>query len=479
MKKSISLICKLYLILIPFQLLPIFYPLRDAFSRVAALQNSLFLLFIGLFLIMIYTKGHVDLRDPFLRNSFILPLILVLVSVVTSIILLPFLEPLYGEDTISASFSKNVYYVLIAFTFFFNSFVFRFVSKKNLTTILDALCYALLAIGILQTLIIFNVPGIATLYDSLNFLGILKTSAYIAKFGRIAMSGAEPSSIANLVGIFLLPYSMGRFLSGGSRNKYLVFIILFTVLSFFSLSSSVLTALVVDYLVFLILGARKTNVGFLFIGIILLLIGIVLVFVTGILDGTYVGEQLNYLLVEKTADTENLSTGYRYTTVVNDIVCFLNYPISGIGNGNQGFLYNSTMESSWISEAMRVNYQTERAMNGTYGLIAGGAFIPSYISGYGMIGILLLIRYGIIAVRYIRSRKESLGFAYPFYIIGSLSFLSVSTAATSIEGNFLVLFVLSLPMLAAQKPEEVPNEPLVRLRRYPNHGPLRGPSDNA
>ena len=454
MKKVISVICECYLILMPFQLLPLFRPFRNLFSRVAAIDNCMFIMLIGLLLIVVYTRGTLYFRNSLMRKAVILALELIGVSLVTSLLLYPILGTLYGENSITASLSTNIYYLLLAVTFFFNAHVFDFLTKDQIRRILDFLCIFNLAIGFVQILILLNVPGVAIIYDRIDILDIFVDSGKIELIGRICATRVEPANMGISICVFLLPYSLSQLIHAKEKYKYLIFAIGLTIICGYALSSAVLVAILSAYLIYFLILSRRASAAAFLIVLFLVLIFFVVVSSSGVIENSELGQKFSYLLVEKTTDTSNLSSGYRYSTVINDFVCFTRYPVTGIGNGNQGFLYNETMNSSLVSDAMRRNYQTVTAMSGKNGVLSGGAFVPGFISGYGVVGLILLGIYISAVVKKIKEKQSVMGYYYEWFLIGSITFLIVSTVAGSIEGNYLVMFVLSLPFAAEATTEK-------------------------
>ena len=98
-------------------------------------------------------------------------------------------------------------------------------------------------------------------------------------------------------------------------------------------------------------------------------------------------DSIEYILLGKLVDKENGSTAMRVSTVCNDMKIFLSYPLTGIGNGCQGYFYNNNIPlwTRFAEEVQRsLNYESGSISNG------GGNFFASYISGYGLIGIIVL-----------------------------------------------------------------------------------------
>ena len=461
MKKTLSVLFTIYILSFPIRLLPVFQPFRQSLSRGASIENGLFLMLIGLLLIMIHTRGTLYFRTELLRKSIGLCFSLVGVSVITSLLLFHFFGTLHDKNTLSGSFSHNVYYLLIAVTFYFNANLFETLSKAQIRRLLDALIIFVLALGTVQVLIVLRFPAIGLIYRKLDILHLFADPVHMLRMGRICLTSSEPAGIGVSVGVFLMPYVLSMLITEKNKTRYIVFAVWLSILCFFALSSTVVVALLVNYLVFSLFTIRKAGAGIVTVGLFVVLLFVVILNDTGALENTFFGEQISFLLVEKTTSVDNLSTGYRYTTVVNDMICFLKYPISGVGNGNQGFLYNATMSSPYVAESMRQNYQTINAMGGRYGLIAGGPFVPSFLSGYGCIGLLLLGVYLNYTIRLIRRKKAQMENFFFMYCIACLTFVVEGTVAASIEGNFSVMFVLSLPLMAVhftdEHEEERPN----------------------
>ena len=450
MQKILRTIFLLYIFLFPFQLISFLSVFKNMFSSSAAIGNDFFVLIIGLLLIVIVDGGKIYFETgSIVRQGVKLVFELLIIGIITSIILFFPLGTLYGENSITASFSQNIYLVVTGITFYFNFRLFKCLSKKDIEKVLDFLCVFMTVLGIVQVLIILSFPAVGSFYDSVDIFGLLPNSNYMTKMHRICLSSSEPSGIGHIVGVLLLPYVLGQIIDGERKykNRYCLWGILLVVISFFSFSSTVYASILIDLIVFIFLKIKgKKGAIFLFVVFVLCLLGFFLW--DEVLVNTYFGKQMNYLLLEKTTDSSNLSTSYRYSTVINDCFCFLRYPFSGIGNGNQGFLYNETMSMPFIGSEVRLNYQTARAMSGSMGVVNGGPFTPAFISGYGLIGVFLLIRYLSFCNRKIRKFKEQLGCFCSMYYIGGIAFLLTAIVSGGIEGNFLVLFVCSIPMMA-------------------------------
>lgn len=448
MQKLLRLIFKIYILLLPFQLFPFFYGFKAFFSTAASINNDFFILIIGLVIIILSKNGKILFRkNDLVFDSIKLVLYLVVISIVTSLVLfLPF-GTLYGENTLTASFSQNIYLLLCAVTFYFNYYLLNTLKKDEIAYLLDAITVFLIVIGVVDILIITGVPFIPKLYDRLDFFDVLPDSGYMLTMKRICLTSSEPSGIGMTINIFILPYVLGRLTKSNEKVKYYIFVVLLVVICFFTVSSTVYIALFVNFIVYILINSRSSKRKFIALFLLIPAFGVILM-QTEILGDSSIAKQIHYVTIEKVTSNENLSTTYRYSTVINDIMCFISYPISGVGNGNQGFLYPSTMAQPFINKNMLNNFQTQKALSGAWGVLSGGAFVPSFISGYGLLGIILLFTFVRKCYYRVKTNTQQMGEFYDMYIIGGITFLCTTTVSGSIEGNFLALFLLSLPFLA-------------------------------
>ena len=131
----------------------------------------------------------------------------------------------------------------------------------------------------------------------------------------------------------------------------------------------------------------------------------------------------------------------RVSTLCNDMKIFMLYPITGVGNGCQGYFYKYNIPD-WVKFSDEVQnviaYGTGSIANG------GGNFFASYISGYGIIGIFILwsfIKQYRIRLRYSKIYYDSVSdFTFSVCII---VFLLAGWYVQSIEDNKL-MFMLAL-----------------------------------
>ncbi len=441
-------IFKLYLFVLPFMALPGVSHLRKAIAPNSPISNNLILLSLGLFLFALFQRG----RFPFPQKSLVkkgvyLCCVLNVICFITSLVLFIPFGPLNGENTVRASFPSIVFMFLTAVTFYYNAMMFQRITKEEIERIFDWLVLIVLGVGFLQVAVL-KIPGVATLYDLINFLGILADSSFVQRMGRICFTGSEPASAGSIVTVLLLPYIYSKILTTRAP-KYKLYAMMFIVLLFFTFSSTVYIGVAVGLVIFGYFYAKEHATNKLILQLLTCcsFAGLILLFCGPYLwQHTSVGNKIEELVFKKTTSQENLSTLTRYSSIRADWQAFLHYPLTGVGNGNQGYFYNSAVEQALSSQALQYGELSDK-LDGNVGIVNGGAFIPAFISGYGVIGVILLILFVKQCVGYIRKHPEEYGCFRYMYYIGGITFLGLATASTGLDGNFITLFIVSIPFM--------------------------------
>ena len=321
------------------------------------------------------------------------------------------------------------------------------ISLEEIKKILDVLCIIMVVIGYFQVVVLF-IPSLGVFYDKLDFLGIFVDSSQLLRFGRICLAGSEPSSCGDIICIFLFPYILSKFISG-EEKKSIIYIFLFLPLIFFTYSSTVYVGTVIDIILFFVfylkegknIEGKRNFIIILFVSVFLFLIG-----GRFFLSNTPLGQKIYYFLFEKTSAVGSLSTEIRYSTLYVDGYAFLHYPITGVGNGNQGFFYNEVVREYLTKTALGYAEIADR-LNGNLGIVNGGAFVPAFISGYGILGICIVYKYVKKSLIRLKKKKDLYeNFRYMYYI-GAGSFLGLTFVSGNLDGNFIPIFVLSIPFL--------------------------------
>ena len=440
---------KLYIFLLPVSMLNILKPIQEFVPEALANDTNFILHFFGILLLIITILNKSKLHvNSLIKYLFIFITLINLISLAMAFILNNKLGILHGEDTYIATSGMILYYFHSFFVIYYNFVNFKLLTLLEIKDILKKISIYLIIIGYIQILIISNFPSIGTLYDKFDVFDILKDSEWLRFQQRITLTGSEPSLAGNILTILVFPFILSQLIKKNNVNTYLCLFILSLPILYFTKSSTAYMQFGVNILLSLALYFKKINYK-----TILSTLFLLICFTIFLLNYTNQQssskdslEDVEYLLLEKAFDKNNLSTVYRSTTVINDIKVFYKYPILGIGNGNQGFYYNQNLPS-WAFESD----ETILAYQGYLGVINGGPFIPAFVSGYGIIGIILLLIFIIKCMRTVKKNKTALDNFYYMYIIGSISFLVSGIMANDIVGNFLALFILSIPFIDINK----------------------------
>ena len=451
-----KVVFKFYLFAMPFMAFPGVAQLRRAIAPNSPISNSLILLMIGLCLFAIFQNGKFPYsKDALVTKGVFLCLKLNLLCFVTSLALFIPFGPLNGENTLRASFPSIVFMFVNAAAFYYNAVMFRIVTREEIERVLNWLIVVVLGVGVLQ-LAVLKVPGMALVYDLLNFADILVDSSYLRAGGRICFTGSEPAAAGGIVAVFLLPYTFSKVLTT-RYFKYKLYALLFIMLSFFTYSSTVYIGILISTGLFGYFYIRQHITDKLILQFVSFcaFLGLLVIFCGPyVWQNTSIGSKMEDLLFKKTASQENLSTLVRYSTIRADWRAFLHYPLTGVGNGNQGYFYNSEVEKAVSWQALHYS-EFARKLDGSAGIVSGGAFVPAFISGYGIVGVLLLVSFLKKCVQQVRQHPQEYGcFRYVYYI-GGIVFLCIATVSIGFDGNCAVLFMASIPFMVPTHKEKL------------------------
>ena len=159
-----------------------------------------------------------------------------------------------------------------------------------------------------------------------------------------------------------------------------------------------------------------------------------------IIGNTNLSNTFNNVL-GKLIESDNSNSINRKAMLYIDWNVFREYPILGVGNGNQGFFYRE-FYPQYVSNTFGNTSRYDEAANV---LMDGGPFFPSYVSGYGIVGVLLLAIFIFKSIKTIRANRRCYGYLYYFYILGSSSLLLYGFSST-LASDYCFWLVVSLPM---------------------------------
>lgn len=78
-------------------------------------------------------------------------------------------------------------------------------------------------------------------------------------------------------------------------------------------------------------------------------------------------DSFEYIVFGKLVDKENMSTAMRVSTIINDMRILSQHPITGVGNGMQGYWYSEN-----VPDWCKLSYEVENLLNGKAGIANGG-----------------------------------------------------------------------------------------------------------
>lgn len=437
-----KIIATLYIVLLPLRMPSSLAGVASLFSA-CAIYFDFFLHILGFVLMLISTHGKLQTNQY--ANMFVkLVVFFELISLIMAFVFYSKLGTVDGDDTFIAIFGPAIYYIHYLVIMFYNIYIFGMFTKEELSKIIDKLIIWTLILGYVQLLICNGVGIVASVYDRINFLGVFRPASYITNISRIPISGAEPASAGCLIGIFVFPYLMSKIISRENVRKYYIQILMWLPVIFFTKSSTCFILVFVDLLIFIIIGIKTGCFGkgsLVMLFLVALGMIVMTIVTTEDLKSIPIIEQVRYLLFEKSGDRNNESAVTRTIPTYINFQIFLEYPLTGVGNGNQGFFYSEYFPSWGSISANTFNRIT--------GVADGGVFIPSLFSGYGIIGVLAFV---ICTMRYLRKAINDRAKLQSFYYMFRISFIAflVNGFQSDYFGNYITMFVLCIPFMAEQ-----------------------------
>ncbi len=350
------------------------------------------------------------------------------------------------ENAFSGIAGMLIYFSQYALMVLYNKWVLELVSREQLEKIWGRVCWALLILGYWQGACITAGGIFSAAYDAFNVLGVLHAS----DMPKLCLTGAEGASAGSLISILVMPYLFSRIISEHRCGRYLVQVFLWLIPLFFTQSSTAYILFAVCSAVFLLLLLRRNNFSKLFfLSAIILTAGIIMATFPKLLPET-TQEQIDYLLLEKIDDRENGSTVSRTIPLLVNWGAFTEWPLLGVGNGLQGYFYEKYFPAwAYYATGSDALVFLERSRTG---IGNGGVFIPSLLSGYGIIGCLLIL---VFARKYLQMairKKAELGEWYLQFLMAAVCIL-LSGFQGDFYGNYYIWFVLCLPLMPSPEPQ--------------------------
>ena len=444
-----KIVAELYIYLLPIRMIVQLSGIKILFQGAANYLDFVFHV-LGMAIIFITYKGKIyiygDKASFLMKRFFQLILFLNISSFVMAIIMQLEYGSYAGETAFSGILGMLIYFFQYAAIFFYNKKVFQIISQKRIEQIIAKLIFGLMVIGYVQIAVMLFGGVVNTLYRRLDILGIL---ADVQKVGKLCLTGTEGASAGTLISVLVLPFLYSQILTKEKIGTYVLQLILWIPIILFTKSSTGYILFAISlfvFSVFLVKTGRVSNILFIILvifAIIVVLISLFPEFLKKMLPESF---NVQYLLIEKVMDLSNGSTASRTVPFLLNWGAFKEKPLLGVGNGLQGYFYTKYFPSWGYSVAGSDILDFLKIAKNT---IANGAvFIPSLLSGYGIVGVGLIVAWVKSYLSYANQNKAILGKFYYMFIFAAISFF-ISGLQGDMYGKYYVWFMLSLPFMAA------------------------------
>ncbi len=436
-----------------------------------SLSFYLSIIALPVFYISYFAFGRHDVDFVF-KNLLAAFFLLSISSMGMALIISPTFSLLFNKTPMNVVFLGMVKYCYDIAMIPYFCFMLSFVKKKWACRIIDIFILAFICFGLFQCVCFYaNQPLLWKAYDAVDILKVVGgDSAMYARirhnYGTFRFYGFASEPAENCVLFcFLTLYLYWRITRCFASKKTLVFYcvcsILLGILAILTKSASVLTGLLIIGIGLFVYGVYEKRISTKAI-IALVVLFCVLSVLLAIIPKTRAIFYQNFIL--KLFDRTNQSTQYRYSTIWNDLCILLQFPFFGVGDGNQGYFYAANVSDTWMSASP----ETQLALQGKMGLIGGGAAIPSFVSGFGIFGLIVLalcIRSYLI---YAKKTNKKLSSLKPYLIMLGVSFFVLALATTGIHRNYWLFLFAASPLLGRYAIDSCPLHQLCthRTERY-------------
>lgn len=437
------LIAKLYVFSLAFRL---FSQLSFIKSIVGVCANYMAFVFhvLGLIAWAINEHGKISFNNYENRRTMRTGGITYLYLTLSSVVMACFIQTVYGNHGGESAFSgiagMIIYFLQYLFMLVYNTRVFAILDLNDLNRILHKECILLLLIGYFQVLVMNGVGRNA--YDFLNIFGNLNSSSRLPK---LCLTGSEGATAGCIMGVFVFPYLISQIIKS-AKYCYAIELILWLIPLFFTRSSTAYIIAAADFMLmiyFMLIKSEKRTAHFRMVlfGLTVILLTALILAQLGIINTT-VTEQIQYLLLDKAIDRNNGSTTSRTVPLLMNWGAFKEYPVFGVGNGLQGYFYEKYFPD-WAFSVAGSDVSVFLELSKT-GIANGAVFIPSLLSGYGIVGCIVIAIFVRKLLKLAKMHFHSGGNLYYMFIIGAIAFIIMGFQGDA-YGMYFAWFVLSLP----------------------------------
>lgn len=410
--------------------------------------NGFILVIIGA-LLMFFRHGREIAFDKSLRRFALFVLLGCITTLVMAVILYDQVGTLYGETTLTTIWPSLCWLLFDLVIVIYLCWGYQHIPNSTLDKAMDVLLILVIVVSALELGVMY-VPSVFGFLSEPLELWILRFDANAVRL-RLCGVADEPSAMSATLGMFCLPYCYSRFRDGGAR--YIVAFFALLVIAWFTFSTTtyitvgvVLATIAVRELSSM--GRRGSHVPMLVLFSVLAvaLIGALVFMATGRSHESSDFAVNITKVIGRSVSEEDQSGAYRNSTIANDLAIVREYPLFGVGDGNQGFFYSQNLPN-WI----RANTSAEvaAALNGERGVLDGGAFIGALLSGYGIVGTCFFAVWAIGLLRYAMRNQRLMGRHYDMYIVALVGSMPVLYMNLGFKGAPVAAFLIfCMPMMA-------------------------------
>lgn len=396
------------------------------------------------FIVLVFTAVVTFLRhskeltfDSIVKHYLFFTLLGITSSLVMSVVLHNRVGALFGQTTFSTMIPSICWLLFNFVTVLYLRWAFTHVPTDVIDIALNALLCFTLTVSTLELMFGQAISGVLSTW--------LKSYSAVLATGRLCGVATEPAGMSAVLGLFCLPYCYARFRNKG-EVRYLFAFLALLVISYFTFSTTVfVTVLFVctGIAVREIASSILKNGGHLIF--VLCLIGATLLLFAAVYlicysDGSTpaIIDAIHGIL-QRTTSSSDQSGAYRNSTIINDWKIFAAYPLFGVGDGNQGFYYAQNIPS-WI--VATGSYEVSYALHGAFGVLDGGAFIGSLVSGYGAVGTVVFLCWAASLFKKAQQNRNSMGHFYDMYLISLFGSLPVLWMSLGFKGASVAAFIV-------------------------------------
>lgn len=449
-------IAKAYIFLLPIRMIA---PLTFLRSYIGSCASSfdLILHILGVVLYLFNNNGKIhyfkqDKSIDLLKYFIGIVLFFNVSSLIMSIFIQARFGSIGGETAFEATFIMGVYFVQFACIMLYNKHVFSLLSKEEILKVLYVLSNCLLILGYMQILVL-ELEGVArTVYLKIDILKIITPAN--PNMPKLWLTETEGAHAGQVIAVFIFPLLLSKFcIRKATLTDGLVLFLWFPIVYYtHSAMAWILIVSAIGVYGFIYISTIQ-NQGILvtiFIYFFIIIIG--MVFMTIILSflPPDISDEIRYLLFEKAFSKKDGSTATRVAQFYINWGAFSEYPIFGVGNGNQGYFYKAYFPK-WALNVPGTDAGI--AFNRAQNQIANGSsFSLSLMSGYGIVGLFLFMIFIARTIKYTRRYQKEMG---QFYYLMMISWCTIFIASfqSPFVGDYLIWFLLSLPLLVTGSAE--------------------------